>query len=125
MCTLHVYKPTVRPVASSSLLFDLQVVTLLLAEYILFARANLYYPTTRLRSYFSTIFAAHLHVYTRTLGCKRSLKCILLTLTRVIVKLLLCKQDLQIRLLEFVHNVQYNYGRVYTFDIMSIQSVYS
>ena len=40
MCTLHVYKTTVRPVASSSLFFDLQVVTLLLAECTLFARAN-------------------------------------------------------------------------------------
>ena len=33
--------------------------------------ANLCYPTTRLRSYFSTIFAAHLRVYTRKTGCKR------------------------------------------------------
>ena len=40
-CTLHVYKPTIRPVASSSLLFDLQAVTLLLQEYTLFAHANL------------------------------------------------------------------------------------
>ena len=69
-CTLHVYKPTVRRVASSSLFFDLQVVTLLLAEYTLFVR-EICYPTTRLRSYFSTIFAAHLRVYTRTTGCKR------------------------------------------------------
>ena len=37
----------------------------------LFARANLCYPTTRIRSYFSTIFAAHLCVYTHTMGCKR------------------------------------------------------
>ena len=73
-CPLHVYKPTVQPVASSSLFFDLQVVTLLLAEYTLFARANLCYPTTRLCSYFSTIFAAHLRVYTRTMGCKRDFK---------------------------------------------------
>ena len=36
--------------------------------------ANLCYPTTRLRSYFSNIFAAHLRVYTRTMWCKRSLK---------------------------------------------------
>ena len=34
--------------------------TLLLAEYTLSAHANLCYPTTRLHSYFSTIFAAHL-----------------------------------------------------------------
>ena len=54
-CILHIYKPTVRPVASSSLFFDFQIVTLLLAEYTLFARANLCYPTTRLRSYFSTL----------------------------------------------------------------------
>ena len=29
-------------------------------------------PTAMLLSYFSTIFAAHLRVYTRTMGCKRS-----------------------------------------------------
>ena len=39
----------------------------------MFASANLCYPTTRLHSYFSTVFAAHLHVYTRTTGCKRGL----------------------------------------------------
>ena len=32
----------------------------------MFARANLYYPTPRLRSYFSAIFAAHLPVYIQT-----------------------------------------------------------
>ena len=48
--------------------------TLWRAEYTLFARANPYYPTTGLRSYFSTIFAAHLRVYTRTTGCKRSFR---------------------------------------------------
>ena len=53
--TLHVYKPTVQlAVASHSLFFDIQVVTLLLVENTLFVRANLYYPTTRLPSYFST-----------------------------------------------------------------------
>ena len=46
---LHVHKPTVRPLSSRSVFFDVQVVTLLLAEYTLFTRANLYYPTTRLR----------------------------------------------------------------------------
>ena len=50
----HVYlackKPSVQPVANRRLFFDLQVVTLLLGEYTLFARADLYYPTTRLRS---------------------------------------------------------------------------
>ena len=71
-CTLHAYKPTVHPAASRRLFFDVQVITLLLGEYTSFAHANLYYPTTRLRSYFSTIFAVHLHVYTRMLGCKRS-----------------------------------------------------
>ena len=71
-CTLHVYKPTVQPVASSRLSFDVQVEALLLGEYSLFARANPYYPTTRLCSYFSTIFAAHLRVYTLRMGCKRS-----------------------------------------------------
>ena len=69
----NIYKPTVLPVASSSLFFDLQVVTLLLGKYTLFARANLCYPTTRLCSYFSPISAAHLRVYSRTMGCKRSL----------------------------------------------------
>ena len=48
-CTLHVHKPpTVRPVASRSLVFDVQQVILLLGEYTLFAGANLYYPTTGL-----------------------------------------------------------------------------
>ena len=56
-------KPTVRPVASRTLFFNLQVVRLLLAEYTLFACGNLCYPTTRVRSYFSTIFAAHLRMY--------------------------------------------------------------
>ena len=41
-CTLHVYKPTVQPVASRRLFFDVQVVTFLLREYTLFARANLF-----------------------------------------------------------------------------------
>ena len=59
MCTLHVYKSTKQPVASR-LFLDIQVVTLLLGEYTLFAQGNLYYPTTRLHSYyFSTIFVAH------------------------------------------------------------------
>ena len=61
------------PVDSRSLFFDVQEVTLLLRKYTLFARANLYYPTSRLCSYLSTIFAAHLRVYTRSMGCKRSL----------------------------------------------------
>ena len=78
-CTLHVYKPTVWPVASSSLFFDFQVVTMLLAEYTLFAHANLCYPITRLCSYFSTIFTAHLRVYTYTMGCKRGLSKICFT----------------------------------------------
>ena len=37
-CSLHVYKPTVRPVALHSLSFDIQVVTLLLGEFSLSAR---------------------------------------------------------------------------------------
>ena len=41
----------------------------------LFAHANLCYPTTRLCSYFSTIFVAHLCVYTRRMGCKRGFSC--------------------------------------------------
>ena len=72
-CNLHPYKLTVGLVASRSLFFDVQEVTLLLGKYTLFARANLYYSTTRLRSYFSAIFAAHLRVYTRMMGRKRSL----------------------------------------------------
>ena len=35
--TLHVKKPTVRPIASYSLFLDVQVVTLLLGEFTLFA----------------------------------------------------------------------------------------
>ena len=62
------------PVASRNLFFDIQVVTLLLGEYTLFASANLCYPTTKLHSYFSTVFAAHLRVYTRTAGCNRGLR---------------------------------------------------
>ena len=46
--TLPIFKPTVRPVASRRLFFDIQVVTLLLGEYCFFARASLYYSTTRL-----------------------------------------------------------------------------
>ena len=37
MCTLRVFKPSVLPVASRNLFFDLQEVTLLLGEYTLFA----------------------------------------------------------------------------------------
>ena len=74
MCTLHVYKPIVWPVASRSLFLDIHVVTLLLGQLTLFACANRYYPTTRLRTYFSTIFVGHLYVYTHTMGCERSLK---------------------------------------------------
>ena len=73
MINSRVYKPNVRPVASCSLFLDIQEVTLLLVEYTLFALANLDYPTTRLRSYFSTTFVAHLLVYTDTMVCNRSL----------------------------------------------------
>ena len=52
----------------------IQVMTLLLKEFTMFASENLCYPTTRPCSYFSTIFAAHLHENTRTMGCKRGLK---------------------------------------------------
>ena len=77
---------TLGPLASRSLFFDVQVLTLLLEKYSLFARANLCYPTTRRRSYFSTIFAAHLHVYTNTMGFKRSFTNIVLVLrTRIIL----------------------------------------
>ena len=71
MCTLHVYEPTVQPVASRSLFLDIQLLKLSLGEYTLFTRANLYYPTTRLCSYISV---ANLRVHTRTIGCKRSFK---------------------------------------------------
>ena len=69
--TLHVYKPTVWSVAGCSLFLDVQVVTLLLGEFALSAHSDIYYPTTRQIQYFSTIFTAHLRVYTRMLGCKR------------------------------------------------------
>ena len=39
----------------------------------LFAHVNICYPTTRRCSYFLTIFVAHLRVYTRMMGCNRSL----------------------------------------------------
>ena len=61
-------------VDSCTLFLDIQEVTLLLGEYTLFARANLYYTTTRLHSYSSTIFVAHIRVYTHTVGCKRSFR---------------------------------------------------
>ena len=61
------------PVASCSLFFDVQVLTFLSEKYSLFAHANLCHLTTRLRSYFLTIFAAHLCVFTRMMGCKASL----------------------------------------------------
>ena len=58
-CTLHVYKPTVQPVASRGLFLDIQALTLLLEQFTLLICVNLYYPTSRLHSYFSTIFVAH------------------------------------------------------------------
>ena len=64
-CTLHPYEAAVWPVSSCNLFFDVQVVTLLLGKYTLFAHAHLCYPTTKLRSYFSTIFAAHVCIYVR------------------------------------------------------------
>ena len=73
MYTLHVYKPQVWPVASRILFLDIQVVILSLGEFSLFAHANLYHPTTRVCLYFSTILVAHLHVYTRTMLCRRGL----------------------------------------------------
>ena len=48
---LHVYKPTVWPVASCSLYFDIQAMTLLLGEFNYLAHANLHYTTTRPPSY--------------------------------------------------------------------------
>ena len=44
---IHI-NPLWGPLASQSLLFDVQVLTLLLGKYTLFAHANLCYPTTRL-----------------------------------------------------------------------------
>ena len=67
MYTLHPYEPTVGPVASHYL-FYLQIMALLMGKYTLFASANLYYSTARLCSYLSTIFAAHLRVYTHMIG---------------------------------------------------------
>ena len=77
MCTLHMYKPAVQPVASRSMFLDIQVLTSLLRKFILFPRANLCYPTTRLLPgyYFSTVFLAHLCIYRRMMGCKRSFNC--------------------------------------------------
>ena len=70
----HVYLASILTHCKAcSLCFDIQEVTLLLGKYTLFARANLCFPTTRLQSYFPTIFAAQLCVYTRMMGCKRSL----------------------------------------------------
>ena len=68
----YVHKPTVQSVASVSLFLDIQEVALLLGEYTLFACTNSYYPTTRLRSYFSTIFVEHLLAH--VMGYKRSFK---------------------------------------------------
>ena len=59
---IYIYKPTVWPVASRNLFLDIQVMKLLFGQFTLFARANLYYPTIRPCSYFSTIFVAHLPV---------------------------------------------------------------
>ena len=73
-CKIHSRVPCIHTTHSGacSLFFDVQEVTLLLGKFTLFAHANLCYPTSRLHSYFSTIFAAHLRVYRHTMGCKRS-----------------------------------------------------
>ena len=65
---------TLYQVASSRLFLDIQEVTLLLGEYTLFSVENLNYPSTRLCSYFTTISVAHVYVYTRTMGCKKSFR---------------------------------------------------
>ena len=65
----NIYKPTVQPVASHSLFLDIHVVTLLLGKCSLFAHVNLYYPTTRLCSYF-----LHLCVYIHMMGCKKGFR---------------------------------------------------
>ena len=67
MYTLLAYKPTAWPVASHSLYLDIQIVALLLEQFSLFARANLYYPTTRVCLYFSTVFWVHLRIHTLTI----------------------------------------------------------
>ena len=58
-CTWHVYKPTVRPVASCSLFLDIQVVTLLMGEYTLLAHTN---PSTRLPHIFQQ-YSQHTYMY--------------------------------------------------------------
>ena len=77
-CKIHVYLACISThlllVASHSLFFNVNVVTLLLGEYTLFARANLCYPTTNLHSYFSTLFAAQIRVYARKMASMRSFK---------------------------------------------------
>ena len=62
-----------RPVASRSLFLDVQVLTVLLGQVTLFAHAISTTPLT-LSSKFSTIFVAHLRLYTSTTGCKRGLQ---------------------------------------------------
>ena len=74
----HVYLRAYKSsVAGCSLFLDIyfntvQVSDTLFERIHVFASANLCYPTIRPCSYFSIIFAAHLRVYTRTMGCKRS-----------------------------------------------------
>ena len=59
MCTLKVYKPTVQPVASRRLFFDLQVVTLLLVE---FTCLHVQISTTPLPGYVYICMYTHVSV---------------------------------------------------------------
>ena len=63
-----------RPVSRRRLFFDIQVLIFLLGEYTLF---DVQISAMPLLGYghFSTIFFAHLCVYTCTIGSKRSLTC--------------------------------------------------
>ena len=70
--SLHEYKPTVQPVASRSLFLDNHVVTHLLGEITIFVCKSPLPNSLRLN--FSTIFIAHLCVYTHMMGCKRSFR---------------------------------------------------
>ena len=59
MCTLHLYKPSLRPVACCSMFLNIQVLTLLLGEYILHVQIS----TVPLPGY-SNIFQHYLqHTY--------------------------------------------------------------
>ena len=69
-CTLHVYEPTVQPVASHSMFFDIKVVKHLLQEFTLL---HMQFSTIPLPGYthFSQQYFYHTYVSTHTMGCKQ------------------------------------------------------